>query len=176
MAIEPVLSAAHPSPDIHMGIRRRSFSIARMKCVLREQRLMSVVSVFCAKNRYLQMVFYAHGSLRNWIVKTQPDHIKRRSVLRQTLLAVTYIHAQVTPSPSRTYEACRVRASLVCKYRPLTCVSSVGDRSLRYQRRECSNCARHHAAAVRLRAQPRPVRDSNDTGVWRHTGFCGAGD
>eukprot|EP01048_Picozoa_sp_COSAG05_P042392 COSAG05_NODE_22872_length_261_cov_3.567901_1_plen_36_part_01 len=35
-----------------------------------------------AKYRYLQMVFYAHGSLRNWIVKTQPDHIKRRSVLR----------------------------------------------------------------------------------------------
>ena len=66
------------------------------------------------------MVFYAHGSLRNWIVKTQPDHIKRRSVLRQTLLAVAYIHAQVTRSPSRTYEACSVRASLVCKYQSLT--------------------------------------------------------
>ena len=43
---------------------------------------------------YLQMDYYKHGSLRNWIQHTHPDAVQKRAVLRQVLLAVACIHSQ----------------------------------------------------------------------------------
>ena len=44
--------------------------------------------------RYLQMEYFSHGSLKQWVAATAPDIATRRCVLRQVLLAISYIHAQ----------------------------------------------------------------------------------
>jgi serine/threonine protein kinase len=40
------------------------------------------------------MPYYKHGSLKNWITTTDPDDPTRRSVLRQTLLAISFVHSR----------------------------------------------------------------------------------
>ena len=45
-------------------------------------------------NMYLQMDFFAHGSLRHWLVTARPDAAAKRSLLRQVLLAMACIHSQ----------------------------------------------------------------------------------
>eukprot|EP01047_Picozoa_sp_COSAG01_P039368 COSAG01_NODE_3249_length_6355_cov_4.524137_1_plen_798_part_00 len=45
-------------------------------------------------NMYLEMEYYPHGSLLHWIETTQPDAAKKRSLLRQVLLAVGCMHSQ----------------------------------------------------------------------------------
>ena len=43
---------------------------------------------------YLEMEYYKHGSLRNWMETTKPDAVKKRAVLRQVLLALACVHNQ----------------------------------------------------------------------------------
>ena len=43
---------------------------------------------------YVQMPFYNHGSLKDWVTTTNPDAATRRVVLRQTLLAISFIHSR----------------------------------------------------------------------------------
>ena len=43
---------------------------------------------------YLEMEYYKHGSLRNWVETTKPDAGKTRAVLRQVLLALACVHNQ----------------------------------------------------------------------------------
>jgi hypothetical protein len=43
---------------------------------------------------YLEMEYFAHGSLRRWLETTKPDLAKIRSLLRQVLLALACMHSQ----------------------------------------------------------------------------------
>jgi serine/threonine protein kinase len=43
---------------------------------------------------YLEMEYYKHGSLRNWLETTEPDALQKRAVLRQVLLALACVHSQ----------------------------------------------------------------------------------
>jgi serine/threonine protein kinase len=43
---------------------------------------------------YVQMEFFAHGSLRQWVDTTSPSIPQKRGVLRQLLLAIACIHSQ----------------------------------------------------------------------------------
>jgi hypothetical protein len=43
---------------------------------------------------YLEMEYYEHGSLRNWLETTEPDALQKRAVLRQVLLALACVHNQ----------------------------------------------------------------------------------
>ena len=43
---------------------------------------------------YVQMEFFAHGSLRQWVDTTNPSVLQKRTVLRQLLLAIACIHSQ----------------------------------------------------------------------------------
>jgi hypothetical protein len=43
---------------------------------------------------YLEMEYFANGSLRHWIDTTQPDAAHKRSLLRQVLLALACMHSQ----------------------------------------------------------------------------------
>ena len=45
-------------------------------------------------NMYLQMEYFAHGSLRHWIETAKPDARAKRSLLRQVLLGMACIHSQ----------------------------------------------------------------------------------
>jgi hypothetical protein len=45
-------------------------------------------------NMYLQMQYFAHGSLRHWLETVKPDAAAKRSLLRQALLAMACIHSQ----------------------------------------------------------------------------------
>jgi len=40
------------------------------------------------------MPYYKHGSLKHWITTTDPDDPTRRSVLRQILLAISFVHSR----------------------------------------------------------------------------------
>lgn len=44
-------------------------------------------------NLFLQMDFHQHGSLRQWIASSSPELSIRRTILRQVLLGIDYIHA-----------------------------------------------------------------------------------
>ena len=62
---------------------------------------------------YLEMEYYKHGSLRNWMETTKPDAVKKRAVLRQVLLALACVHNQGIVHSDIKGEV-RVHQSMAC--------------------------------------------------------------
>ena len=62
---------------------------------------------------YLEMEYYNHGSLRNWMETTKADAVKKRAVLRQVLLALACVHNQGIVHSDIKGEV-RVHQSIAC--------------------------------------------------------------
>ena len=60
---------------------------------LRHPGIVEIEAIFaCDSNLYLQMPFYEHGTLRQWVQSQQPDATALATVLQKILEALTHLH------------------------------------------------------------------------------------